>query len=127
MKILVIDDDQLVRFTLSRLLRKAGYEVATAADGNGGMTVFCAEHPDVVITDMIMPEQGGIETIIQIKRTRPEVKVIAISGGARIGSVDILNAARSSGADDILVKPFEAGELLRTLEHPGPLLAGRGA
>jgi CheY-like chemotaxis protein len=126
MKILVIDDDHLVRFTLSKLLRRAGYEVTTAADGNGGMTVFCTEHPDVVITDMIMPKPGGIETIIKIKRTRPEVTVIAISGGARIGNMDILHAAGRFGADAALAKPVEMEELLRRLGHPDPFFAERG-
>ena len=120
MKILVIDDDHMVRYTLSKILRNSGYEVVTAADGERGMTAFHAEKPDVVITDLIMPEQEGIETILQIKRARPEVRIIAISGGGRIANTDVLQAARGLGADEILAKPFEAEELLSRLGHADP-------
>src|SRR5882762_4645380 len=99
MKILVIDDDHLVRYALSKILLGAGYAVVTASDGRRGMAVLRAEHPDVVITDIIMPEQEGIDTIIQIRRERPGVKIIAISGGGRIRNIDFLEMAQSLGAD----------------------------
>ena len=83
MKVLVIDDDHLVRYTLSKILQRNGYHVVTASDGKRAMAVFRDERPDVVITDIIMPEQEGIETILKIRHERPEVKIIAISGGAR--------------------------------------------
>jgi CheY-like chemotaxis protein len=63
MKVLVIDDDHLVRYTLSKILQRNGHHVTTAADGKRAMTVFRDERPDVVITDIIMPEQEGIETV----------------------------------------------------------------
>ena len=115
MKILVIDDDHLVRYALSKILLSAGYEVVTASDGRRGMVVLRAEHPDVVITDIIMPEQEGIDTIIQIRRERPRVKIIAISGGGRIRNVDFLEMAHSLGASEVIAKPFEANELLSCL------------
>ena len=119
MKILVIDDDCLVRYTLSRILSSSGYEVVTASDGLRGMTVLHNEHPDVVITDIIMPEQEGIDTILQIRRARPHVKIIAISGGGRIRNIDFLKMASSLGADDVIPKPFEADELLSRLSRIG--------
>src|ERR1700730_8470490 len=119
MKILVIDDDHLVRYALSKILLSAGYEVVTASDGRRGMVVLRAEHPDVVITDIIMPEQEGIDTIIQIRRERPGVKIIAISGGGRIRNIDFLEMAQSLGADEVLAKPFEAEELLSRLVRFG--------
>ena len=119
-KVLVIDDDHMVRYTLSKILRHAGYEVLTAADGQRGMTAFNSERPEIVVTDLIMPEQEGIETILQMRRARPEVKIIAISGGGRIANTDVLQLARSLGADDIIAKPFEAEELLTRLSHPDP-------
>ena len=119
MKILVIDDDHLVRYALAKTLLSAGYEVATAADGRRGMAVLRAEHSDVVITDIIMPEQEGIDTIIQIRRERPGVKIIAISGGGRIRNIDFLEMAQSLGANDVLAKPFGVDELLSCLIRLG--------
>src|ERR1700730_17476779 len=81
MKILVIDDDHLVVYTLTRLLERNGYEVVTGTVGRRAMATFRDERPHVVITDLIMPEQEGIETIMMIRHERPEVGVIAISGG----------------------------------------------
>jgi CheY-like chemotaxis protein len=124
MKILVIDDDHLVRYALSKILLSYGYEVVTAADGKRGMIVLREEHPDAVITDIIMPEQEGIDTIIQIRRERPGVKIIAISGGGRIRNIDFLDMAQSLGADEVLAKPFEAEELLSLLLRLGLPAAG---
>lgn len=117
MKILVIDDDPLVRYTLTKILTNHGYDVITAVDGARGYACLGHENPAVVITDMIMPEQEGIETIIRIKRERPEIGIIAISGGGRYGNMDFLPMAQSLGADAILAKPFEADELLSRLRE----------
>jgi CheY-like chemotaxis protein len=115
MKVLVIDDDHLVRYTLSKILQRNGYDVTTASDGKRAMTVFRDARPDVVITDIIMPEQEGIETILKIRSERPEVKIIAISGGARNRNLGYLGMAEAFGADDVISKPFEAEELLSRL------------
>ena len=115
MKVLVIDDDHRVRYTLSRILQLNGYDVVTASDGKRAMTVFRNERPDVVIADIIMPEQEGIQTILMIRGERPEVKIIAISGGARTHNLDYLGMAEAFGADDVISKPFEAEELLSRL------------
>jgi len=105
MKILVIDDDHLVRYALSKILLNAGYQVVTASDGRRGMAVLRAEHPDAVITDIIMPEQEGIDTIIQIRRERPSIKIIAISGGGRIRNIDFLEMASRWGPAMSLPNP----------------------
>jgi DNA-binding response OmpR family regulator len=115
MKILVIDDDHLVRYTISKILQRNGFDVVTASDGKRGMAVFRTENPDVVITDIIMPEQEGAETIIMMRHERPQVRIIAISGGARTRNIDYLEMARALGADDVIRKPFEADELLSKL------------
>jgi CheY-like chemotaxis protein len=112
MKILVVDDEYLVRYTLARILRGNGFEVATAADGASGMAVFRSAEPDLVITDIIMPEQEGIETIRLMRRERPAVKIIAMSGSAMMMNVDGLATALDSGASDVIVKPFDAEDLL---------------
>jgi len=117
MKILVIDDDHMVRYALSKILQRNGYDVITASDGKRGMALLRDELPEVVITDIIMPEQEGIETVGLIKREHPQTKIIAISGGGRIRNVDFLEMARSLGADEVIAKPFEAEELLSRLRH----------
>jgi DNA-binding NtrC family response regulator len=121
-KILIIDDDALVRTTLEYLLRDAGYEISTAEDGMRGMAMFRSEQPDLVITDIIMPEQEGIQTINEMRKAKPDAKIIAISGSRRIGNVDFLKMARSLGAMDVVSKPFDADELLTIVEN---CLAGR--
>jgi CheY-like chemotaxis protein len=111
-KILVIEDNAIVRNTISRILKTGGYEVCLAGDGLQGMSVFRQEHPDLVISDIIMPEQEGIATIRQIRAESPDMKIIAISGGARMGNIDFLQIAKKMGACDVLPKPFDPEELL---------------
>jgi CheY-like chemotaxis protein len=95
-KVLVIDDDSLVRDTTVRILEREGYQVVVASDGVRGLRVFRTEQPDLVITDIIMPEKEGIETIGEIRGDRPDAKIIAISVGGRIGNVDVLKIAEKS-------------------------------
>jgi CheY-like chemotaxis protein len=117
MKFLVIDDDDAVRYTVAKILRRHGHDVASAADGKRGIALVEDERPHVVVTDIIMPEQEGIETIIQLRRENPEIKIIAISGGFRTYNYDVLSIARNLGADDILPKPFEADDLMRSVDR----------
>jgi len=111
-KILIIDDDAFVRETLIRILEDEGYQVITAPDGRRGLDAFRRERPDLVITDIIMPEQEGIETIMEIRGERPDAKIIAISGGGRIGNTDFLQIARKLGAADIIAKPFDPDDFI---------------
>ncbi|HYZ39253.1 MAG TPA: response regulator [Stellaceae bacterium] len=111
-KILIIDDDSLVRDTLLRILQRKGYEVLVAADGRHGVQTYRRENPDLVITDLIMPEKEGLETIREIRSTRSDAKIIAISGGARLGNMDYLEMAGKLGASEIIAKPFDPSELI---------------
>ena len=111
-KILVIEDNPIVRNTVMRILQSAGYSVVTAGDGLQGFAEFRKEQPDLVISDIIMPQQDGIGTIRQILAERPGTKIIAISGGGRIGNTDFLQIARKMGAVDALQKPFDPDDLL---------------
>src|SRR5579864_1581719 len=122
MRILLIDDDKLVLYTLQRVLRGQGHAVRAASDGSVGMQLLRSEPADLVITDIVMPEQEGLETIRQIRRDFPHTKIIAISGGLRQGALDVLSMATSFGADDIIAKPFGPHEVLSriallTAEH----------
>ena len=123
MKVLVIDDEPAVRYAVTRVLESNGYEVTTAPDGLQGMAQFRSSHPDLVITDLIMPEQEGMQTIKQMRQADTAVKILAIAGGGRLVNVDFLQVARRLGADEILAKPFDARELLsvarQLLPSPG--------
>jgi two-component system chemotaxis response regulator CheY len=121
-KILVIDDDTIVRETIIHILEDEAYEVVSAEDGARGMVVFRSEQPDLVITDIIMPEQEGIQTIAEMRKAKPDAKIIAISGGGRIGKADFLSMARALGAMDVIPKPFDPDELLTIVRD---CLAGR--
>jgi len=111
-RILVIDDEELVRYSLKRVLEGAGFDVAEAGDGDQGLKAVEAQSFDLVITDIIMPNKEGIETVIDLKRLRPDLKVVAMSGGGRTRNLDYLNVAREFGADEVLAKPFSEDELL---------------
>jgi len=113
--ILVIDDNVAVLSTLIYLLEEEGYHVVSAENGHAGVRIYRSEQPDLVIADLIMPEQGGIETIQEIKRLCPEAKIIAISGGARIGNTDPLEAAREVGATRTLAKPLDPDDFIEAV------------
>jgi len=116
-KILVIEDNAIVRNTMMRILQAAGYDVVTANDGLEGVALFRQETPDLVISDIIMPQQEGIATIRQILAESPGTKIIAISGGGRIGNTDFLQIARKMGAVDALPKPFDPDDLLGRIDN----------
>jgi CheY-like chemotaxis protein len=111
-KILVIDDDVLVRNTVVRILERHGYQISVAPDGLRGLSMCRSERPDLVITDIIMPEKEGLETIREIRKECPDTKVLAISGGGRLGNIDYLAIAGMLGAEEVLPKPFAPMELL---------------
>lgn len=111
-KILIIDDNSVVRSTIARLLELAGYETVTAGDGNEGLVRMRQERPDLIITDIIMPVKEGIATIQQIFIEQPSAKIVAISGGGRHANMDFLETARKLGAMDVIEKPFEPEDLV---------------
>jgi len=115
--IVVIDDDDGVRETVARMLKGASHAVHEAADGDTGLELCLKVKPAIVVTDILMPQKEGIETILALKRADPSIRIIAISGGGRIGSTDILTMARQLGADDVLEKPFRRAELLAAIDR----------
>jgi two-component system, chemotaxis family, chemotaxis protein CheY len=116
MKVLVIDDDTMVRRTVEIVLISGGHQVQTAKDGVRGLALFRDWQPDLVVTDIIMPDQDGLGTIMAIRKAYPAAKIIAMSGGGRMGDLDLLKAARALGADDVIAKPFEPEALLRKVD-----------
>jgi len=111
-KILVIDDDAEIRDLISCILEIEGYSVSVAEDGISGVARYNAELPDLIITDMVMPGQGGAETISIILRETPDARIIAISGGGRLDETNPLKTAEMLGAVGTLRKPFTVTELL---------------
>lgn len=109
-RILLIDDDDTLRKIVAKSLTYAGHEVIQAADGKQGMDLVRSSTFDVVITDLIMPEQEGVETIAMLRTEYPALPVIAISGGA-VHSPLYLEIAAKIGARHILAKPFHMPEL----------------
>ena len=114
MQVLVIDDDVAVRQTIALLLEDAGIGVTQAADGKEGLRCFQRARPDVIVTDIIMPEKEGIQTNADIRKQDAKLPIIAISGGGRIGNTDFLEIASKLGATVTLAKPFDP-EILVTL------------
>jgi len=111
-RILVIDDDFSVRIMLVTALKRAGYEVIDAENGYLGVAMFRAQPTDLVITDLVMPEKEGIETIMELRRFAPNARIIAISGGG-VGKAEVyLEIATKMGVRHTLTKPFMIQELL---------------
>jgi CheY-like chemotaxis protein len=106
-RILVVDDDHDICEVLAMGLKHAGHEVRVAADGASALRPF-----DLIITDIFMPGKEGIETIMEIRRDFPAVKVVAMSGGGRTGDLHYLRDAVALGAVRTLRKPFGRAELL---------------
>jgi DNA-binding response OmpR family regulator len=115
-RILIIEDDDLLRTLLAQTLTEAGHTVYQAADGRQGCDLFLATAADLVLTDIIMPGQEGIETILKLRHQRPTVAIIAMSGGAT-HSRFYLDIAAKLGAHRILAKPFLPADLLKLIDE----------
>jgi CheY-like chemotaxis protein len=116
-RILAIDDDDLIRTMLVRMLERSGFEVVTARNGREAMARFHSEPPDLIVTDIIMPDLDGIETIMELKRASAGIPIIAISGGGRAHAMQFLETAQKLGADVILPKPFREADLVSAISR----------
>ena len=111
-RILIIDDEEQIREMLTQMLSREGYQVVNAKNGKEGMAA-CRENPvDLIITDIIMPEKDGIEMILELRHDFPNLKVIAISGGGRLGPNGYLEMAKKLGAHRTFFKPFNRKEII---------------
>jgi CheY-like chemotaxis protein len=119
-KILVVDDDVELLGRLIEGLAQAGYQVDAAVDGRQAYKRVLAGAPDVVLIDIIMPTQEGIETIVAIRAARPDTRIVAMSGGGRIGPSPLLDLASHLGADATIAKPFRQAALIDLIEGRGP-------
>lgn len=114
-RIVVIDDEPLIRSTVSTILTREGFNVETAADGKGGIALVHNNPPNVVITDIFMPNMDGIEIVMELKRSCPHTKIIAMTGGGQARMMELGSAAKHLGADYILHKPFDKKSLLAAM------------
>jgi DNA-binding response OmpR family regulator len=114
-EILLIDDDDNLRGMLRMALAHGGHTVTEAVDGRDGLLRFKAKVPQLVITDLIMPEKEGLEFMMEVRKSHPAVKFIAMSGANRRGT-DYLRVAKYLGAAQVLSKPFTPEVLLSAVE-----------
>jgi two-component system, chemotaxis family, chemotaxis protein CheY len=116
-RILLVEDDEAVREILRKALASAGHVVDEASNGDVALAAYRREAADLVITDLVMPDKDGLETIMALRKIHPGVKIIAISGGGlSIGSGQLyLETARSIGALQVLAKPFTGSALLQAV------------
>ncbi|MBW2406596.1 MAG: response regulator [Deltaproteobacteria bacterium] len=115
--ILIIDDDRQFRTMLRKMIEKNGHDVIEAPDGREGVRLYRKSPTDLIITDLIMPEKDGIETIQELKKDFPDIKIIAVSGGGRLGPRNYLHLAKMLGAQRTLTKPIELPELLDAIKE----------
>ena len=115
-RILIIDDEDQSRDMLCQALTRAGYEVLTARDGSEGIALCRTVRADLIITDILMPGKEGLETIMELRRDFPRIKIIAMSGGGRTGNLNFLDIAERLGAQRTLQKPFHLQEVLQCVQ-----------
>ena len=114
-RVLIVDDDVQFRTMLRLFLENSGYEVTEAVNGDEGIKLFFEKPADLVISDIIMPEKEGIETVMEIRRQFPNAKVIVVSGGGWYGTDLDFDMAEKLGALT-LKKPFELQELTEAIQ-----------
>ncbi len=111
-RILIIDDDEKIRIVFERFLKGQGYVVDSAEDGKVGLRLLEAETPDLVITDIMMPNTDGLEVVLSMREKCPDIPVIAISGGITVASMDFLPMVKKFGAVKVFYKPVKLDDLL---------------
>lgn len=114
-KILVVDDRQMVRDVIARVLQQWGYTVDVAKNGQDALNRFAADPADLVVLDMFMPVMNGFDALVVFRRRYPDTKVLAISGGGEFVMEDALAHAKKLGAHNVLAKPFSPEEMLETV------------
>jgi DNA-binding response OmpR family regulator len=115
--VLIVEDDNELREMIAISLRRRKLTVIEAVDGKEAIVHFKPSITDLVVTDIIMPEEDGLKVIIKLKELKPSLKVIAISGGGKAGPGSYLNLAKALGADAIYSKPFSINELVARIEE----------
>lgn len=123
-RILLIDDDNFVRDMLRHTLAHFGHTVIEARNGKEGLALIQSANADLLITDIVMPEMEGLELLMELRKRKPPIKIIAMSGGGRGNAADYLRTAKFMGAAKVLAKPFTNEALLAAINE---LLSGEAA
>jgi DNA-binding NtrC family response regulator len=116
-RILIVDDNINLRGILRQILESAGHQVREASNGVEAMKVLSEGPAELVITDVIMPDKEGIETVIEIRKIFPDMKIIVMSAGGRFGPEDYLETATVFGANRTIAKPFSRNDILKTVQE----------
>lgn len=115
--ILIVDDDSSLRAVMRKILEKHGHQVREATDGALALDMVRQSRPDLLVTDLYMPEKEGIETIMEARATFPDLRILAVSGGGSMGPGAPLRDAEALGADASLAKPFSVDELADAVQR----------
>lgn len=119
-KILVIDDEKVVRMAITYKLKKEGHEVIEAEDGEDGIEKYRKDPADLIITDIIMPNKEGFETIKDLNQEFPDAKIVAMSGGGATSSKNYLDIAKKFNVVDVFEKSFEWEEMIKIVRKIFP-------
>jgi CheY-like chemotaxis protein len=115
--VLIVEDDKELREMLKLSLIRRKYSVLEAENGKDAIAHFKPSITDLVVTDIIMPEEDGLKVILKLRELKPSIKIIAISGGGKAGPGSYLNMAKTFGANEIYSKPFSINELIQKIEE----------
>jgi CheY-like chemotaxis protein len=115
--VLIVEDDKELREMLKLSLLRRNFTVLEAENGKTAITHFKPLITDIVVTDLIMPEEDGLKVVIKLRELKPSIKIIAISGGGKVGPGSYLNLAKALGADAIYSKPFSINDLITKIEQ----------
>lgn len=115
--VLIVEDDKELREMLKMSLQRRGFAVQEADNGKEAIAHFKPLLTDLVVTDLIMPEEDGLKVVIKLRELKPTIKIIAISGGGKVGPGSYLNLAKALGADAIYSKPFSIKDLIVKIEQ----------
>jgi CheY-like chemotaxis protein len=115
--VLIVEDDKELREMLKVSLLRRNFTVLEAENGKDAIAHFKPLITDLVVTDLIMPEEDGLKVVIKLRELKPSIKIIAISGGGKVGPGSYLNLAKALGADAIYSKPFSINELIVKIEQ----------
>lgn len=115
--ILIIDDEEIVRRSMRSILEHLGHTIREAETGADGMVLMREEKPDLLITDIFMPEKDGLEVIQELHRDHPDQKILAVTGGGTTGTLNFLPQAKALGAHATLQKPFLREDLIQAVDQ----------
>lgn len=114
--VLIIEDDHNILLMIKRMLEPFGFDIKLASNGQEGLDLFQKLDVDLVITDIIMPEKEGLEIIREMRRARPDLKIIAMSGGGKLSADNYLETAKIFGAASIMEKPFTRKQIVSAVQ-----------